>query len=131
MELPNEVNANESLARYLTHSNHYHVPTSSVKPKAFEPPADLRLSVFRIDGLTIEDVWRIGQLKMINSMPQPRTLHGVADIKASAVQDLNLTVDPDNNPLRHASIVGWPEDKSERKSITQQLAARAKLILRS
>lgn len=131
MVLPNAVDASESLVRYLTQSNHYNLPTYSVKPKAFEPPANLRLSVFRVDGLTIEDVWQIGQEKVVNKMPQPRTLHGFADIKARAVADLSLAIDPDNEPPRHASIVGWPEDKSKKKLVAQQLAASSKLVLHS
>lgn len=101
-----------------------------MKPKAFEPPPDLRLSVFRIDGLTIEEVWENGQLNVVNKMSEPRNLHGIADIKASAIQDIHLDIDPDNNPPRHASIVGWPDEKSERMLIAQELATRAKLVLR-
>jgi len=131
MVLASTVNSNESLARYLTQSNHFSTATHSVKPKAFDPPPNLRLSVFRIDNLAIEDVWQIGQEHVINIMPQPRNLYGYADIKADKAQDLNLDIDADNNPPRHASIVGWPEDKSERKLIAQELAANSKLILRS
>jgi hypothetical protein len=131
MELPSVVNDSESLARYLTQSNHFHLPTNSVRAKAFEPPANLRLSVFRIDGLTIEDVWRLGQTNVMDRMPQPRTLYGIANIKVGPTQDLNLTVYADNDPPRHASVVGWPDDKSARKLIAMELAANAKLVLRS
>jgi hypothetical protein len=131
MQLLGAVSPSESLARYLTQRNHYHSPTSSVKPKAFDPPPNLRLSVFRIDGLTIDEVWNCGQKNVINTLPQPRNLHGYANIKASSVEDVSLNIDPDNTPPRHACIVGWPEDKSERMLITQELAARAKLTLRS
>ena len=101
---------------------------NSVKPVAFLPPLNLRLSVFRIDGLTLEEAWGIGQANVVPSPGQD--LHGFADIKASAVYQSNLDVEPDNRPPRHADVVGWPEEKSERKLIAQELAARATLRLR-
>ena len=128
MPLPAEVSPSESLARYLTHGNRYSPVKNSVKPIAFLPPPNLRLSVFRVDGLTLEEAWETGQA---NVMPSPgQYLHGFADIKASAVYQTNLDVEPDNHPPRHADIVGWPQEKSERKLIAQELAARATLRLR-
>jgi len=131
LQLPSAVGPNESLARYLTHSNHYNLQTRSVRPTAFEPPSDLRLSVFRINGLDIEHVWKIGQVNVIGAMSRPRTLYGIGKIKASAVSHVHLDIDPDNVPPRHACLVGWPEQKSRRMSIAQELAASASLILRS
>lgn len=97
-----------------------------MKPRAFDPPENLRLSVFRTDGLTIEEVWAIGQAHLY-----PRHIYGSANIKVSEVEDLDLLVDPDNSPPRHACIVGWPEDRAAQKSIAQQLAAIATLRLRN
>jgi hypothetical protein len=130
--LPSTVSPHESLARYLTQSNHYRLQDHSVKPKAFEPPSStLRLSVFRMDGLSIEEVWAIGQSNVVDRMSEPRSLHGLADIKASAIRDVDLQIDPDNVPRRHACIVGWPEDKSKQILIQLELAAKAKLVLRT
>ena len=133
MKLPSKVSQSESLARYLTHQNHYSSLNNSVKPAAFQPSSNhLRLSVFRIDGLIPEKVWEIGQVDVINAMSSPKNnLRGFADIKASAVYKTHLDVDPDNNPPRHADIVGWPQEKSERKLIAQELAAKATLRLRA
>jgi hypothetical protein len=132
MQLPAMVNDDEPLARYLTHSDYYNVSTDSVKPKAFEPLSrDLCLSIFRIDDLNIKQVLQLGQDEVINKTRQPLTLYGFADIKAKSVTDLNLSIEPDNIPPRHACIVGWPEEKFQRKSIAQQLAASSKLVLNS
>ena len=62
-------------------------------------------------------------------MNQPRTLHGRADIQALNILEINLQVNPDNIPPRHANIIGWPELKEEQKSIAQELAAKASLRL--
>jgi hypothetical protein len=130
--LPSTVSPHESLARYLTQSNHFRLQDHSVKPKAFEPPSStLRLSVFRIDGLSIEEVWQIGQSNVVDRMNEPRNLYGIADIRVSGVRDVDLDIHPDNTPPRHACIVGWPEDKSKQILIQLELAAKAKLVLRS
>ena len=135
MKLPDKVNPSESLARYLTHHSHYNSLKNVVKPSAFQPPPDLHLSVFRIDGLAPKEVWKIGQANVINAMsPHGKSIHGFADIKASAVYETNLDVDPDNSPPRHANIIGWPEGperKSNRKLLALELAARATLRLQS
>lgn len=125
------VGPNESLARYLTSQRHYNLQTRSVRPSAFEPPSDLRLSVFRIDGLSIEQVWENGLVNVIGAMTQTRTLYGMGKIKASAVRDVHLDIDADDIPPRHACLIGWPEEKYRRMSIAQELAASARLILRS
>jgi hypothetical protein len=129
MKLSLVVCYDESLARYLTHSDHYNLSTNSVKPRAFEPRTkDLCLSVFRVYGLNTEEILQIGQDEVINKSSQLNTLYGYADIKAKSFIDLSLNIKPDNDPPRHASVLGWPEEKSKRKSIAQQLAASAKLI---
>ncbi len=130
MVLPSIVNPNESLARYLNEKRGYFsTDRNSVLPRAFMPPPNLRLSVFRIDGLKLDEVWEIGQKKVIDVLPQPKTLYGMADIKASKVREFGLEIEPSNTPPRHADICAWPE-KAEHKSIAQQLAAEAKLVLK-
>lgn len=133
MVFPEVVSQEESLARYLTQKDHYSRQENAVKPKAFMPPPNRTLSVFRIAGLSKDAIWDIGQKEVINVSPEPRTLHGMAEIKAISVQGTGLTIDPDNTPIRHANIVGWPEgpeNKARIKSIAQELAAEAKLVLR-
>jgi len=63
--------------------------------------------------------------------PPRKNLHVSADIKAAVVYEKSSDVAPDNNPPRHGDIVGWPEEKSERNLIAQELAARATLRLQS
>jgi hypothetical protein len=92
------------------------------------PPPNLELSVFRIDGLSIAEIWGLGK-SIVSQMPKERNLHGVADIKAKIVERESLTINADNNPERHASIVGWPEEQAQQLSIAQALAAEARLIL--
>ncbi len=130
MVLPSIVNPNESLARFINEKRGYFsTERNSVLPRTFMPPPDLRLSVFRIDGLKLDEVWEIGQREVIDVLPQPKTLYGMADIKASKVREFDLEIEPSNTPPRHADVYGWPE-KAKHKSVAQQLAAEAKLILK-
>ena len=130
MVLPSIVNPNESLARFLNQKHGYFsTDRNSVLPRAFMPQTNLRLSVLRIDGLKLDEVWEIGQKEVIDVLPQPKTLYGMADIKASKVREFDLEIEPSNTPPRHADICGWPE-KAKHKSVAQQLAAEAKLILK-
>jgi len=110
LTLPKIVGREESLGRYLTQSNHFSRKHNSV-------------SVFRIDGLNKNQLWEIGQ-SCIRNRPQ-KTLYGVAAIKVFKVQTRGLHANPDNIPVRHANIVGWPEEIARRNSIAQELAADA------
>lgn len=92
------------------------------------PAPDGRLSVFRIKGLTENKIWKIGNnvAKRIS-----KNLYGKGDVNVSDVRSLDLQIAPTPSPPRHADIIGWPEEKSEQKSIAQQLASQATLVLNS
>ncbi len=94
------------------------------------PPANLKLSVYRIDQLSEFNIWRIGG-KVARKTQPPRNLHGRADIKALQILKTGLRIFPDNVPPRHANIINWPDEKSEIIEIALELAANASLVLRS
>jgi hypothetical protein len=125
---------NESLGRYLTEKTYFSVVKNAVLPKAFMPPPNLKLSVFRIDGLGLKQIWEMGQTQVLATMPKSvaatKRINGIADIKVSKVQRLSLNVQPTGSPSRHANICGWPEEKERQKSIAQELAAEAALKLK-
>jgi hypothetical protein len=127
--VPKEVNSQEFLARYITSKSWYSRVKNRVKPRAFMPPIDRKLSVFRTDNLSEPEIWKIGLKNVIEKIVRPTNLHGRADIQALSIIESNLQIEPDNTPPRHANIVGWPELKEEQKSIAQELAAKASLKL--
>lgn len=131
MALSPKINSSESLGRYLTQKNHFSRMRNEVKPNAFFPPPNLQLSVYRIDGLTLDEIWKIGKENVVDSMAEPRNLYGIADVKARVVEEEKLTIMPDNLPSRHANILDWPSEEARWLSITQRIAAEAKLILKS
>jgi hypothetical protein len=131
MNLSDIVAPDELLCRYLLSRSQFSPQKKRVKSSAFLPPPDLKLSVFRIIGLTEENIWEIGEEEVVQKQPTPKTLYGRAEIIAAIVQNVGLTIDPDNDPPRHANILGWPEEKSEKKLIALELSESAKLKLRS
>jgi len=116
----------EPLSRFLTQSGHF--TTGRVKPRAFLPGPDGTTSTFRTHGLTADEIWALGESLL--AAPRGQHLYGSGDLSVSSVVDTGLSVDPDNDPPRHAGIVGWPEGKDARLSRAQRLAASASLRLR-
>lgn len=122
----NTINPNEVVARYLLSSSDF--SHSRVKPRALEPsPSDQCTSVFRIDGLAENDVWDMGTRFV--AAPRARRVHARVDINVSKIINMNLSVRPDEPPVRHALIYGWSTEKHARMAKAQELAVQASLKL--
>jgi hypothetical protein len=120
----------ETVARYIFDRNHFAPDKARVKPKAFEPAAVDRLtSVFRIVGLTDAQIWDLG-VQHVESV-RGRASLARADIAISKIVNLGLQVQASEPPPRHANIAGWSNEKDANMSIAQQLAAEARLVVRS
>ena len=130
MELTKIVSPREPIGRYLPEKSYFSRKHKAAKPKAFRPTHDLKLSVFRIDGLKAEEIWEIGQREVIDAMSIPKVLYGIAELRANKFQEKDLVIDPDNTPPRHANIIGWPEEEARCISIALELAAEANLRLK-
>lgn len=115
---------NEVLARFIFSANHFAATKKRVKPAAFMPPQNLQLSVFRIQDLTDEETWDVAVAIT------DRSVRARGDIAVSGVRGASLDVEPDDIPLRHANIVGWPKDKAKQKQIAMELAAQATLVIK-
>jgi len=119
-----QIDITEDLARYIYFKKHYRSSDHTVKYSAFLPPRDRRLSVFRISGRSETEIWSIGK-NLRAQLPLGR-----ADIRAASVYNAGLVIDADDDPPRHANIVGWPEDDSAIKLKAMELAEVAQLHLR-
>ena len=117
----------EMLARYLLSRSQFSRHKQLVKSSAFMPPPSNELSMFRIDGLPEAQAWRLGLTHVAE--PQQRTLYGRADLGTATVAGVGLSARPDDDPPRHVSVVGWPEEKHAQKLIALQLAQAAALRL--
>lgn len=128
--LPPDPSPSEMTSRYLRQTNHYAASIGRVKSRAFHPdPHDDKTSIFRVQGLTASEIWVLGD-EHIN-LPLGNTLLALAELSVEQIMDINLRVEPDEPPPRHANIVGWPAAKNELMSKAQALAAVAMLRLRS
>jgi len=124
--LPEDIDDQEELARFLTHRSHFN--QIMVKPAALMPnPIDGETSVTRHGRQPVEQLWRIGSLAAGD-----RTLYGAAIFKAHVVRLAGLDIASDEPPPRHAAIRGWPwqdndplERKAERKALAAEIASAA------
>lgn len=130
--LPEVVDDNEDLVRFLTSSSQFN--TVMVKPSVFLPNTkDGETSVFRHGGEPREELWQIGLDHAVGS----RKLHGAAIFKASQVRATQLEVVAHEPPPRHANIIGWPWSatdpemgKAEQKEMALMIAQFAELLRR-
>lgn len=116
------VTDSEVLARFVLSRGWIRSSNGTVKPDAFIPYPWPDLSVTRHVGLSIEEIWQIGQTVADS---RPATLYGRADIQALSVTNQSLQIVPTREPKNHANITGWPKDKPAQKIIALQLAADA------
>jgi hypothetical protein len=124
-----ELTATEPLSRFLTSErSHFNRTKGVVKKSAYMPARDGETSTFRTEGLAPPQIWAIAEEFVAASLAKPVLGRGettVADVTA-----VGLTVNPDNDPPRHAGIRGWPEEKHEKMVLAQELAKVATLRLR-
>jgi hypothetical protein len=119
-----EVSEHEIVARFILQEGHVRAD-QSVKPNAFIPPENLRLSVTRHLSATEVELWAVANGVAI---ARAKTLHGRADVGVSVCIGQNLSVHAapvPGNP-NHADICDWPADKPAKKVIAQELAAKAR-----
>ncbi len=110
---------NDPLTRHLLSSSQFAGESKRVKSSAFTPLENpstgiFQTSVFQTKGLTENEVWSLGEQHVLKNRPDGR-IHGRADVTVQEVLGAELDLDPDNDPPRHANIVGWPSTKAERK----------------
>lgn len=121
--LPEWVDDDEALARFLTSSSQFN--SLMVKPTAFLPnPKNGETSVFRHAADPRDALWEIGAAYVAGD----RTLHGVAVFKARHVREAGLEVKAHEPPPRHANIVDWPAAGLDQQMIRAEQKERALVI---
>ena len=110
------------LARFAMESGR--LTKNGVKPKLFEPNRRGELSVYCVDGLHSAEIRLIGD-DVVAQIGNKKRLYGWGEIDQGVVDEVNLRIERDDIPKRHANVVGWPKEASERKLRQQELARRA------
>jgi hypothetical protein len=128
-QIGHEVNPSEPLARFVLRRDH--LSHGHVNYHAFLPPPSLRLSVTRRGLMTDGRLWELGHQTAAARQASGGvsiSLLGAATVGAADVREirpLRVAASPLPDHPEHADIVGWPEDKSEKKLLAMQLAAAA------
>lgn len=116
------LDVSETVSRFLLKDD-LRPDKKTIKYTAFMPPSHLRHSVFRVSGLSDQQIWVLAVEKV-----EPARGHviGRGDLEVSQIVARRLRVLPDADPVsRHANIVDWPTDRDERATIAKDLAAEA------
>lgn len=125
----------ERLSRYAMNKDDVIVTKQELRYRVFLPaPKEAELSIMRTDALDDEAVWSLGDL--VGEASQRRAYgrgdFTTPDVRGISKEQWRLSVRPDEPPPGHAVIEGWPPaiEPEMRKSIAQELRARAKHVIR-
>ena len=121
-----EPSAITTASRFTCDESHFNA--AGAKWKLFEPSrGDNATSVFITDGLTPEDVWTIGDTYAHRGdrLPVAR-----GDVTPNDIKTVSLRLSVDDDPPRHALILGWPSEKEELRLRAMELARKARLFRR-
>lgn len=123
-----DFNSIEIVARFLFSKRHFSTKTDRVRYGVFNPPENLRLSVYIINGITDADIWQIGDDYVA---PLRGPILARADLESEAVKERALRIEPTKYPHpRHAEIVDWPSEKQKWLPIAKELADVSNLVLK-
>ena len=113
----------EILSRFVLQTNWFSSSENRVKYAAFLPDKNGETSVFRTSGITNNEIWEIGDCEV--SIKRGKPILGRADIGTNSVISKDLEVVPREPPLRHANIIGWPDERSKQKIVAIELASES------
>lgn len=102
------VGTNENLSRFILSSRHFSQQPPRIKAEAYMPSQG-EVSVFRVDGLSKAQIWKIGSEI---AERRGRTHYACGEAAARDVRRIGLDVVRAEPPPRHANIVGWPESQN-------------------
>lgn len=119
---PTVLKESEWLARYLLCKDDFRAD-NTVRPEPFYPYKYTELSVTRHEGLSAEDIWRIGREVASECM---KILYGRADLKVEVFvsQKLRVVSTPQRANPAHADAIDWPPDKPSQKLLALQIARK-------
>ncbi len=118
----------ETIARYVFFSDEVRAD-GTPRPKLFEPDRQHECSVFRTDGLSKQEVQRIGD--EVVSPNYGRLPYGHCDLFVAQVRnEVKMRVEVEEPPDHHACIRGYEQDKAAWKLQAAQLSQQAEPIMR-
>jgi hypothetical protein len=123
------VSQSETVTRFLLDKSNIRKDGSLHWRAVMPDSTDNETSVFRIDNLSMQDIWSLGDEKVARI--RTKVLVGRGDLIAADVYYQSLKISPDNDDeSKHAAIVGWPTDKHAKRQAAIDLAAYATAVPR-
>jgi hypothetical protein len=118
------MNATASVAAYINSSNG--IRGGKVHSSVFMPRGGTS-SVFAVDGLSEEEIWKIGLAHVIQS---GRTLYGRGQTVARTYYNAGLQLLRDDTPKFHVNVTGWPADdeKERQKDIALEISLNTRPV---
>jgi hypothetical protein len=117
----------EDVSRFLTERSHYSPAKNCVRPTAFYPPKNGRLSAYHITTLSNDEIWRIGNEFVA---PYRGPILGRADFSSLVVYQAELAIDMTGVPHpRHLDIFGWAGEKARARLQALKLANESALVM--
>lgn len=113
----------EILSRFILQTNWFSSSENRVKYAAYIPNRNGETSVFRTSGIANDEIWDIGDREV--SIKRGKPILGRADIRVNNVVKKDLKIIPSEPPVRHANIIGWPDERSKQRVIAIELAAES------
>jgi hypothetical protein len=126
--LANPPGDTEPLARFIVELRHVDEQSGRAKFRALLPAQDNSTSVFRVFGLDQTEIWHLGDQHVAPFRGKP--ILGRAELLVHDVKRVGLDIEPDDEPPRHAAIVGWPAEKDAKKIRAMELATTTKYLAR-
>ncbi|MGH8647227.1 MAG: hypothetical protein ACREX4_23320 [Gammaproteobacteria bacterium] len=118
------------MARFLHETGHFSVEQNRVKFRGLMPAKDDNTtSVYVTDDLDDNQVWQLAQ-QYVEATRGPALARG--ELTPQDIATVGLALERDDTPPLHAAIIGWPPPsaKDEIKSKAQELAPKARLVVR-
>src|SRR5215467_12037396 len=112
-----------TLCRFIFQSNHF--SGKQAKPGAFLPaPNRLRISMFFVDSLQSDEIWRLGDLAGANRQKPAKARAELDKGAVLCIEVCKLRIEADPQPhARHVNIAGWPAEKETQKAVALELCA--------
>lgn len=97
-----------------------------MRPSLLSPNPHVELSVSRISGLELDEVRELADA-VARKRGKEGSL-GYGELLAGAARTTSLDVEPDEPPVHHANIAGWPSDSDPDEQRRRQLQVAKALV---
>lgn len=90
-----------------------------------QPTGQSDLSFSRVGDLESADIIEVGREHVKNREDNKDKLYGWSLTKREDLEKFQLNIQDQNDPPRHSIVLGWPEDREERRDVAKSLAKLA------